>query len=270
MKAKKSLGQHFLRSERALASIVSAADHHVDDLILEIGPGHGVLTERLVATAGMVVAIEKDRELIPLLRERFAQALADHKLDIIEQDILTYDPVAMRAYGYPSYKLVANIPYYITGAIIEKFLSTSYPPTQMVLLMQREVAERIVARDGKQSVLSIAIAAYGTARIIERVPRGAFAPAPTVESAIVSIEGITRDFFRDIDEQAFFAVMKAVFGTKRKQLAKSLGDYLGDKDMALHALHEIDIPHTARPETLTLIQWHTLVAVLAKYKNGVQ
>ena len=267
MQAKKSLGQHFLTSEKALTQIVAAGDIHVGDLIVEIGPGKGVLTERLLARADKVIAIEKDRELIPLLQETFRDAVTQGRLEVVERDILKFDPETVRFYNKP-YKVIANIPYYITGAIIEQFLSTTRQPERMVLLMQREVAERIVARDGKQSILSIAVAAYGTPRIIDRVPRGAFNPPPSVESAILSIDSIHRAFFTDCDEHLFFAVLKSIFGKKRKQIGKSFGEYLDDKSIAHTILARAGIDPTTRPEDIALNTWKLLVQKIQE--SGVQ
>lgn len=274
MKGKKSLGQHWLKSEKALKQIVAAGDITKHDTVLEIGPGEGALTERILCVAGHVVAIEKDRELIPLLEEKFASEIAAKRLSIQAGDILAFDPNTMRAYG-TTYKLIANIPYYITGAIIEQFLSAQYQPDTMVLLMQKEVAERIVARDkkgalqGKESVLSIAVKAYGVPSIVAKVPPGAFVPPPTVDSAILKIENISRVFFTGIDEKLFFHVLKAVFGKKRKQIGGSLAEFLQDKEQALFALTQCSIPATARPEDLALADWKRLVEELQK-RNGVQ
>lgn len=266
MKAKKSLGQHFLKSEKAIAQIVEAGNISPSDTILEIGPGQGVLTQALLATGANVVAIEKDRQLIPVLQEKFANEIAAKKLQLIEADILKFDPNSIKG----GYKLIANIPYYITGAIIEQFLSTSHQPEQMVLLIQKEVAERIVARDGKQSVLSIAISVYGTARVVAKVPAGAFNPPPKVDSVIISIATISRDFFSnppaqaDCDEQLFFSVLKSLFGKKRKQLRSSLADYMGDKSKAQHILKSVGVDVKARPETLTKEDWKKIVQTIAK------
>ena len=259
MKAKKSLGQHFLKSERALRQIVSAAKPTPEDCILEIGPGHGVLTERLIPLVKKVFAVEKDRELIPLLTKKFRDEVRDGTIEIIEQDILKWSPEAL---ADTSYKLVANIPYYITGAIIEQFLSAAHQPTIMVLLMQREVAERIVARDGKESILSIAVHVYGIPQIIDRVPPGAFAPAPTVESAILSIEHITRDFFADCNESLFFAVLKSVFGKKRKQIGGSLSEYLDNREEAHRILDMVSIDPKSRPEDIHIYEWKKLVQAI--------
>lgn len=273
MKAKKSLGQHFLTSQSAITKIRDAANIVTNDIVLEIGPGTGILTEALLGTpAKKVIAVEKDRELLPLLEERFATQISTGKLEILENDILNFDTDSFAATLAPNtYKLVANIPYYITGAIIEKFLSANAQPSQMVLLIQKEVAERIVARDKKESVLSIAVKAYGIPKIIAKVPAGAFNPAPKVDSAIISIEGISRDFFVPragasaevgCDEALFFKIMKAVFGKKRKQIGGSLADFLNDREKALTALKNADIDQKTRPEDIGLQTWKKLIQVL--------
>ena len=270
---KKSLGQHFLRSQKALSQIVDAADPTADDIVLEIGPGEGVLTERLLALVGKVIAIEKDRDLIPLLSERFENEIAKGKLDIIEADVLDFDTKTLSFYKNHTYKLVANIPYYITGAIFEKFLSAPYQPTTMVVLIQKEVAERIVTKDKKESVLSLSVKAYGTPTLVAKVPAGAFAPAPKVDSAILAINDISRDFFKDIDEQLFFKIIKKAFGGKRKQIQKTLGEFLveqggGEKnksDAAHTILDSCSIALTARPETLHLYDWKKIVERVQSY-----
>lgn len=264
MKAKKHLGQHFLTSQKALSDIVNAGDIHADDLVLEIGPGRGILTEKLLFLADKVIAVEKDRELVLYLQEKFAEAIEKTRLDVLPKDILKFDPKILRSYNKP-YKLIANIPYYITGAIIEQFLSTSFQPEQMVLLIQKEVADRIIVRDGKQSVLSIAIAVYGKPKIIAKVPRGAFNPPPKVDSAIISIENISRDFFSDssgqsgVSEKRFFEIVKYCFGKKRKQLIGSLTEYLEDRTKAISVLQKAGISEKARPETLSKEDWKHLV-----------
>jgi 16S rRNA (adenine1518-N6/adenine1519-N6)-dimethyltransferase len=266
---KKSLGQHWLNSPKALREMVESADIGANDIILEVGPGKGVLTRSLLAVASKVVAIEKDRECIVFLQEEFATDIASGKLEIIDGDVLKFDPESLK--NLPEvrfrgkYKLVANIPYYITGAIIEQFLSASYQPVCMVLLMQKEVAERIVAKDaGKESILSIAVKVYGTPKIISKVPKGAFVPAPKVDSAILAITNINRDFFIDIDETLFFTVLKKTFGTKRKQLSGSLVPFFIDRTQAEQALIHSGLDPKARPETLSLVQWKHVVQQIAK------
>lgn len=292
MKAKKHLGQHFLTSQKALFDMVTAGDIHKNDLILEIGPGKGVLTERILELAGKVITIEKDTELIPLLKEKFEKELNSGQLEILPKDILLFDPSILKEYKKP-YKLIANIPYYITGAIIEQFLGANHQPERMVLLIQKEVAERIIARDqlsgnlgGKQSILSIAVNAYGTPKIVAKVPAGAFFPPPKVDSAIISIENISRDFFKDTDpprigsprfseageplrveagEKLFFEILKSCFGKKRKQLLGSLGDFLENKDKAMSVLQIANISPKARPETLSKEDWRKIAQTVSSY-----
>ncbi len=255
VKAKKSLGQHFLKSEKTLSQIVAAGKIAPDETILEIGPGQGVLTEKLLERAEKVIAVEKDRLLIPLLRERFALEIKTGKLTLIEGDILKLSVESLQLTAN-SYKLIANIPYYITGAIIEQFLSAEYQPSSMVLLVQKEVAERMVAKGGKESILSIATKAYGAVHIVAKVPAGAFAPAPQVDSAIIAIENISRDFFAGIDERLFFTTLKKAFGQKRKTLGATLRPHLA-------ALAASGIDPKARPETLSLADWKRLALSLA-------
>ncbi len=192
MLRKKSLGQHFLHDAYYLALIVEAAEVTAGERILEIGPGEGVLTRELLAHGAVVTAIEKDRRLIPLLEETFAKEISEKKLFLIESDVLELDAAALIA---SPYKLVANIPYYITGAIMEKFLSSESQPSTMTLLVQREVAERI-ARGPKESILSLSVKAYGEPKYVKTVPAGAFSPPPEVDSAIITIKNISRNNFK--------------------------------------------------------------------------
>ncbi|MBY0329002.1 16S rRNA (adenine(1518)-N(6)/adenine(1519)-N(6))-dimethyltransferase RsmA [Patescibacteria group bacterium] len=266
MFAKKSLGQHFLHSEKALSQIVEAGSITINDVVLEIGPGQGVLTELLLKKAGTVIAVEKDRDLIPVLAERFREEIASGQLVLIRQDILMVDIESLTK-DIGTYKLIANIPYYITGAIIEKFLSTHYQPTLMVLLMQKEVADRIIARDKKESILSIAIKAYGVPKLIGKVPPGAFNPPPTVDSGILLIEHISRDFFtgpEGCSEQTFLTVMKTIFGNKRKQIGGTLADFLENRERALQVLSGSSIDTKTRPEDIELHQWKKIAQVLGE------
>lgn len=256
-KAKKSLGQHFLRSERALREIIEAAALSQDDVVLEIGPGEGVLTAVLLQHAGRVIAIEKDEELFAHLSERFAVEITSGKLELISGDVLKIKNEKLKVKN-SGYKLVANIPYNITGAIFEQFLSSSAQPSLMVVLIQKEVAERIVVRDGKQSILSIAIAIYGTPRIVSRVPRGAFAPAPAVDSAILSIEGISRKNFRTVEEESnFFKLLRAGFAHKRKLLIRNLESVIS-RDILLKSFELCGISPATRAETLSVSEWTLL------------
>src|SRR5690606_28133956 len=159
---------HFLRSDRALKDIVDAGEIHADDIVLEIGPGEGALTERLILLAAKVIAVEKDDRLYEELKEKFYEEIRKDRLDLIHGDILDFNPENLAFYEDFSYKIVANIPYNITGAIIRKFLSADYQPELMVLLVQKEVAERI-ARSKKESILSVSVKAYGNPHYVGTV-----------------------------------------------------------------------------------------------------
>ncbi len=217
---KKSLGQHFLNSAHYLGAVADAADIKKGDTVVEIGPGEGALTAVLLARGAKVIALEKDARLIPILKEKFA----DKQFELIEGDALEFEPSAKR------YKVVGNIPYYITGALLRKFLSEKQQPELLVFLMQKEVAERI-ARHGpsnkkaKESILSLSVKAYGTPLYIKTVPRGAFVPPPKVDSAILKVANVSRDHFTNTaHEQKFFELVKKGFSSKRKKLGSNLGD----------------------------------------------
>lgn len=255
MKAKKSLGQNFLRSKSALNAIIDAGDIVADDIILEIGPGKGVLTKELLKFAGKVIAIEKDRELIENLQLKFSEEIKENKLDLINADVLDFNPEILSFYDL-DYKVIANIPYYITGAIIRKFLSTNKQPTRMVLMVQREVAKRIVARDKKESILSLSVKAYGTPRYVATVKKESFSPQPKVDSAILLIENISKDFFLGFSEEKFFTIIKQAFGSKRKTLKNTLSVLFGDKTESI--LKEAGIDPKSRAEDLSLSKWSQL------------
>ena len=262
-RAKKSLGQHFLRSDRALREIVEAAALSPDDVVLEIGPGEGVLTAELLRHAGRVIAIEKDEELFVHLSERFVNEIDSKKLILIQGDVLAFNPSDYSLLT-TNYKLIANIPYNITGAIFEQFLSSPTQPSLMVVLIQKEVAERIVVRDKKQSILSIAIAVYGQPRIVSRVPRGAFAPAPAVDSAILAIEGISRKNFQTGEEESsFFTLLRAGFAHKRKLLIRNLESVVS-RDTLLKSFEICGISPSTRAETLSVSDWILLNQTIFK------
>lgn len=257
------LGQHFLRSSKALDAILEAGDTNPGDFVLEIGPGKGVLTRFLLGEVSKVIAIEKDETLCAVLRETFADEIATGKLDLIEGDVLDFNPDALATH-LPEfdYKLIANIPYYITGAIIRKFLTAAMQPECMVLLVQKEIAERI-ARDEKESILSISVKAYGTPRYIAKVPAGAFAPPPKVDSAVLLIENISRDFFKGIDEEFFFEVVRLGFSSKRKMLAGNLSARFS-KETVLEAFSKCGLDAKIRAEDLSIERWKELVRKILK------
>jgi len=271
--AKKSLGQNFLTSRAALAKIAGAGEISPGDLVLEIGPGKGALTEVLLESGAHVIAVEKDARMIVILNERFVDAIEDGRLVLINDDIL--DPVLLSTLVKTheivdgAFKLIANIPYYITGQIFRQFLEHGPRPTRLVLLVQKEVAEQIVARPragkknthGKESILSIAVKAFGTPRIVAKVPRGAFVPPPNVDSAILVIEDISDERFLEtkLTSEKFFTVVRAGFHAKRKTLLNNLTEISSlPKEEVEKLIRTQNINPVIRPEDLTVDEWFTL------------
>ena len=251
IRAKKSLGQNFLMHARIAERIVLCAKLAPDATVLEIGPGTGMLTRELLKLAGKVVAVEADGDLFEKLQIDFAQEIATGQLKLIHGDIRDYpnsDPTAPKR----GYCVVANIPYHLTGEIIRIFLSSDNQPSSMTLLVQKEVAERVVAR-GKESILSLSVKAYGTPKREFLVPRGAFWPAPNVDSAALTIRDISRkNFSTPEEEKRFFALLHAGFAHKRKFVRKNLSEA---------GFPTGDIPEKARAEDLPLSDWLALCEI---------
>ncbi len=267
IKAKKSLGQNFLRSQRALTQIIDAGGLTTNDSVLEIGPGEGVLTQKLLECAGKIIAIEKDDDLAVRLNITFGDAIASGNLEVLNQDVLDFDFTRMSLYQDLTYKVIANIPYNITGILIRNILTASVQPERMVLLIQKEVADRIIARDKKHSLLSLSVQVYGKPRIIALVPPGAFVPAPKVTSAIIAIENISRErFAQPHQEQAFFKAIHYGFAHKRKQLRANMAE-LVDRTLFESILDELALSHTVRAEDISVDKWILLVQKLQK--NGI-
>jgi 16S rRNA (adenine1518-N6/adenine1519-N6)-dimethyltransferase len=246
---KKALGQHFLMHRRIAERIVMAAGVTKEDTVLEIGPGRGLLTRELLDYAKKVIAVETDSELIPQLELLFAAETGSRTLILIEKDVRVFDPETIAG----SYKLVANIPYYITGEIIRQFLTTQHTPTSMTLLVQKEVAERIV-RSKKESLLSLSVKVYGTPKYCFTVPKGAFIPAPTIDSAVLLIENIATPFNSDAEESYFFKLLHAGFAHKRKQLVKNLEELIALEEIRT-ILEKLGLPLTVRAEDIPLKKW---------------
>lgn len=320
LKPKKSLGQNFLINNKVVADTVAAADLQLGDVVLEVGPGKGVLTEELLKTVGgdgkacpphfaqqcgRVIAVEKDIELVNFLKGKFAREIKDGRLVLIHDDILDF---YFGRYGLKidKYKIVANIPYYITSHFVRRFLegdpstnsgqAIAIPPrvTQpslMVLMVQKEVACRILGdsefsisnnqfpinfqvsnfqknkktkQSGKESLLSISVKAYGEPEIVRIVPADNFFPKPEVDSAVLKISNISKDFFRLaarppsewIDEKKFFSVVKQGFSGKRKMLKNNL-------KISAEILQKLGISEKARAEDLSLEDWKKLFGILS-------
>jgi 16S rRNA (adenine1518-N6/adenine1519-N6)-dimethyltransferase len=244
------LGQHFLNAEWVARDLVAAVNAQEGEVIVEVGPGRGALTEKLLATGNTVIAIEKDEALAQFLLEKFKSEIAEGKLHLMEGDVRdgdTYDALAGRPYV-----VAANIPYYITGEIIRDFLTAKHQPRAMALLIQKEVADRIVARDGKESILSLSVKAYGRPKIVAKVPAGCFNPPPSVDSAIILVEDITRSFFQTISDEKFFTSVKKGFSAKRKKLMSNL-------DSNAATFEKCGLNENVRAEDLKLSDWQRLI-----------
>lgn len=248
MKPKKSLGQNFLTSGKAIFEIVKAGEIRKGETVLEIGPGKGALTEELLKSNIKVIAIEKDRDLIPFLEGKFKEEIKNKKLEIIEGDILDLN-IKKILNPKDKYKIIANIPYYITGAIIEKFLEEENSPEILVLLMQKEVAERIVARDKKESILSLAVKFFGTPKIVYKVSAGSFFPKPKVDSAVLKIEINKKNKEKEKIKDLYIQIVKKAFAYKRKMMLNNLKKET--KDIAWDNIFEkLNINKNTRAEDL--------------------
>jgi 16S rRNA (adenine1518-N6/adenine1519-N6)-dimethyltransferase len=261
LRPSKGLGQNFLVDESVPPKILAAAAVGPEDAIIEIGPGVGVLTLRLAGLVRKLTAVELDTRLIDYLKE----ALSPYPgARLVEGNALDFAPAELEA---EPYKLVANIPYYITSAILRHFLESSHRPQRTVLMVQKEVAQRIVAQPPDMSLLAVSVQFYGRPKIWSYVPAGAFFPPPKVDSAILLIETYPPEEqpCPSVDEKRFFEIVRAGFGQKRKQLANSLTAGLSpavEKSQVLAALQQAEIDGSRRAESLNLAEWARLTSVL--------
>jgi 16S rRNA (adenine1518-N6/adenine1519-N6)-dimethyltransferase len=257
---KKSLGQNFLHDPNALARIVEAAELPPDALVLEIGAGTGALTRVLAEQVGQVITIETDERLQSLLNEQLAGL---ENVQVYWEDFLKLDLESL--VGQQDYYVVANLPYYITSKILRTLLDHPNRPKRMVLTVQREVADRILAREGEMSLLSVSVQFYGIPQMVMRLNPAVFWPRPDVESAVIRVEVSERPRVDVPDNQSFFAVVRAGFSQKRKQIKNSLGTGLQLKGGATTALLEkAGIDPRRRAETLSLEEWGRLSRALQK------
>ena len=290
--AKKSLGQNFLHAPNVIGKMIHTARIGIEaggeanEIVFEIGPGKGALTEKLLSTGIRVIAIEKDDRAIDFLREKFATAISTKQFTLIHGDILEVEPENIGLKDL-NYIIAANIPYYITGEFLRKFLETNHPPKRMILMLQKEVAKRIsvntsvnsVSHKEKESILSISVKAYGSPKYVTTVPARFFRPIPNVDSALLYIDTISKDFFTanniTISEKNFFEVVKTGFAHKRKVLIKNLESLLENtpekqtKEAFRERIHTLwqnkGFSPTIRAEELSLNDWKDITSALSSY-----
>jgi len=254
---RKQFGQHFITDRNILNKIVRAAEPEPSDVVLEIGPGLGHLTRALADTGARIVSVEVDRDLQKTLEEEFSGV---PNVTILGGDILERAPEKWleNTRETPPYRVVANLPYYITSAILRYLLEADCPPTRLVIMVQREVAQQIIAKPPHSSLLGVSVQYYGKPRIVDIVPAGAFYPRPKVDSAIIRIDVAPPP--PDRDPILFFKIVRAGFGAKRKQLKNALANGLKiTNDQASWMLARANIEPSRRAETLSLQEWDTLV-----------
>lgn len=248
---KKSLGQNFLTNDSIAQRIVTFANLSKNDNILEIGPGKGILTEYLAISSAHILAIEIDQRLIEPLQKQFKN------IEIINEDILKINlPRLIEENNFQNYKIVANLPYYITSKIIRLFLETKYPPREMILMVQKEVGERIVALDGKESILSISVKFYAEPEILFEVGKENFDPVPGVDSAVIRITRKKNPPKADASE--FFSLVKSGFSAKRKMLVNNLANLDHPRAKLLEILKKAGMEPTVRAEKLSVEDWTKL------------
>jgi 16S rRNA (adenine1518-N6/adenine1519-N6)-dimethyltransferase len=250
IRPRKSLGQNFLISDGLLDRIIDAASLQEGDLVLEVGAGLGTLTRRLAQRAGRVVTIELDERLIPILQRTLAPY---GHVEIVCGDILAVKPGDLVS---PPYKVVANLPYYITSAVLRHFLEAHAKPSLMVVTVQKEVADRIVATPGEMSLLAVSVQFYGQPRVVAKVPPGAFYPSPGIHSAVVRIDVGPSPEMPAHEIEGFFHVVRAGFAQRRKQLRNSLSQGLTlPVEDVVQALHRAGLDQRQRPQELSVEQW---------------
>lgn len=248
MKTKKSLGQHWLRDETALQAMVNSGQVKEGDRVLEVGPGLGTLTVKLLDAGAKIVAVEYDEELFAALKRQNIS-----ELDLVHDDILRFD----LGYMGPDYKVVANIPYYLTGKLLRRLFETQNPPVLTSLLVQKEVAERLAARPGKMSILSVVAQHYCEVELGQIVKAELFEPPPKVDSQIVTLR--RRDTLPAVNERKFMLIVKAGFSARRKKLINSLSGGLKlNKETIENALYIIGHKPTVRAQELSIADWYAL------------
>jgi 16S rRNA (adenine1518-N6/adenine1519-N6)-dimethyltransferase len=257
LRPNKSFGQHLLVDRAALETIIAAADLQPDDSVLEVGSGTGVLTVELAARTRRVVAIELDRAILPVLRETTALFA---NVEIIPRDLLDVQPDAV--FGDTPYKLVANLPYYITALTLRHFLEAANPPRLLVVMVQWEVAQRLTAQPGDLSLLGLSVQFYGKPSLVARVPAASFYPPPQVDSAIIRVDLFPRPPLPPDERALFFVLAHAGFAEKRKQIHNSLARNLRIPQQTVASwLAAAGIDPMRRAETLSLDDWFQLTHI---------
>src|SRR5712692_1742429 len=261
VRAAKGIGQHFLVDRSALAAIVDAAELSADDDVLEIGPGPGVLTAALATRARSVTAVEVDERMVAVLRDTVGDRA---NVRIVRADALQVDLFGLG--DRPPSRIVANLPYQITSPLLMRFLEDARRPPRIVVLVQEEVARRIVAGPGdakERGFLSVFVQSFGVPTIVRRVPARSFRPPPKVDSAIVSLRTHARPAFAPLDQRRFIALVSDTFRHRRKQLRSALGFEAGvDRERADAALRAAGIDPTRRPEELSVADWVALAKAI--------
>lgn len=252
MRRTPKLGQHLLTNPHVGVKVADAAGVTKNTLVLEVGPGKGALTQELLARGAHVIAVEKDPAMVAVLKDVCATEIKNKQLTLVESDARDYLRTTHHLLRTTPYVVAANIPYYITGELLRTFLTATHQPQTIALLVQKEVAER-VAREKKESILSLSVKVYGTPRYVATVKRGNFAPPPKVDSAVLAITDISRKNFEHVSEESFFSVVKAGFAQKRKTLAGNLKRAFGDT---------FGVPEKVRAEDVPLDSWLTLARQL--------
>ncbi len=251
----KSLGQHWLKDRDVLAHIADCAQLTQDDTVLEIGPGLGTLTSELLRRSKKVVAVEFDAELARKLPSQFPGT----NLEVVQNDILSFDLSTLPE----KYAVVANVPYYITSKIVQLLMTATNKPRIAVLLVQKEVAERLAATPGHMSILAVSAQLFADVSLGDVVPAEFFTPPPKVDSQVVILQTRLTPFLTDIDEKAFFTVVKAGFSSKRKKLRSSLSGGLKiSKETAEQLLEKASISPDSRAEALSLDDWARLTRIV--------
>ena len=273
LRSRKRLGQHFLIDEEVLDIIVRTADLAESDTVIEIGPGLGVLSREIARRAGRLIAVELDDRLASILKGKMARfanttVINDNVLNVGPPSLIEIAQPGISAAATTSYKVMANLPYYITSAVIRHFLGVTLKPGLMVLMVQKEVAEAITAGPGRMSLLAISVQLYARAELVEYVPARCFYPVPEVDSALIKLASYPAPALK-VNEEGFFNLVRAGFTASRKQICNSLARGLGmAKENICSRLSEAGIAKERRAETLSLEEWGELWQIFDRWGKG--